>query len=160
MPNIYLFLRNLLCANCCACAEDQDTKALGTKINSSVHLTHVVEFIIMNSLLCFVQIIQSWNQTGKCEKEWEAIVWKPLKVPMWSIVSNLKKYHFTDFTVKTFLQQISLESSQIGNQYILINMNFAGIQHTWMNKKLQKISQTCNYHTPQINHLPLTQHTA
>lgn len=47
MPNIYLFLRNLLCANCCACAEDQDTKALDTKINSLVHLTHVVEFIIM-----------------------------------------------------------------------------------------------------------------
>ena len=38
MPNRCLFTRYLLCANHCACHEDKDTKALGTKIACSVHL--------------------------------------------------------------------------------------------------------------------------
>ena len=53
MPTMCLFIRYLLCANHCACAEDKDTKALGTKITCSVHLICVFENGIQSQLLCF-----------------------------------------------------------------------------------------------------------
>lgn len=71
MPNRCLFIRYLLCANHCPCAEDNDTKALGTKITCSVHLICVFENRIQNQLLCFAQIDKTGNKTGKWKRGWK-----------------------------------------------------------------------------------------